>query len=601
MSRVDAADSRLPGFVFRGQILSIVITAVLIGLILLREWITQHNWAQHLATPTEVIDEIDPDQWVVQRGVAHKIGDLVVKTRQKAERMAHEAEMLKLLRQTAIQKGRTQPTQSAPLSPAVNHRSIDSSEAQANGSTSLPSTPNIRELDFPIDAATDPQGRTRLPPLPRDEDEPGPSVSPSGRVRPAGLPRMKPSVAYTAPELLEGENNGESSSSRLDHGLNLDFSGAKGKEREVDSEEVPSLEGADAAPAEPQSTDDQEEHDWETSSNASERTVAASVDLPPLQPAQPLPEDRVRIGDEIIAVERVRPRGVRRPRREPDRMEEVAALEQAEEEEEIEREDWDRMREDWDGILEVIGLIGPMSNLFQNLIFAIIIMGAALSVLVGGPIIIGKVSLSIDIVKSIGYTSHHILRLIRAVFDPVFDIALEITKDVVITPLLSSFQALETILARTLGLSGSSSVKFPQFDWTRIAMPILDHLRKAYETERAFSHRLAESAELSDRVWTMLRGYAVVFGSVGLLALAGESNLGRLSSGILGQIRQHTAFIKLALFMGIELLVFPIVIGVVLDVCTLPLFEDASISSRAQSWSSAPFGMIFMTWLVGTM
>ncbi len=67
----------LPGFIFRGQILSITLAAVLIGFVLLREWITQHNWAEHVPRPAEKEAEINPHEWTVRRGVAYRNEELV--------------------------------------------------------------------------------------------------------------------------------------------------------------------------------------------------------------------------------------------------------------------------------------------------------------------------------------------------------------------------------------------------------------------------------------------------------------------------------------------------------------------------------------------
>jgi len=62
--------------VFRGQILSIAVAGVLLGLVLVREWITQHDWTQNLNQETEELEEIVPEDWVIQRGIALKWEEL---------------------------------------------------------------------------------------------------------------------------------------------------------------------------------------------------------------------------------------------------------------------------------------------------------------------------------------------------------------------------------------------------------------------------------------------------------------------------------------------------------------------------------------------
>ena len=67
---------RIPGFILRGQILSITLATVLIGFILLREWITQHNWAEHVPQPIEREPEVNPDEWIVREGIAYRKEDI---------------------------------------------------------------------------------------------------------------------------------------------------------------------------------------------------------------------------------------------------------------------------------------------------------------------------------------------------------------------------------------------------------------------------------------------------------------------------------------------------------------------------------------------
>jgi hypothetical protein len=74
---VAPADLSLPGFVFRGQILSIAVAGVLLGLVLIREWITQHDWTQNMNKEPEKAEEIVPDEWIVQRGIAMKLDELL--------------------------------------------------------------------------------------------------------------------------------------------------------------------------------------------------------------------------------------------------------------------------------------------------------------------------------------------------------------------------------------------------------------------------------------------------------------------------------------------------------------------------------------------
>jgi len=48
----------------------------LLGLVLIREWITQHDWTQNMNQEPEQLEEIVPDDWVIQRGIALKWDEL---------------------------------------------------------------------------------------------------------------------------------------------------------------------------------------------------------------------------------------------------------------------------------------------------------------------------------------------------------------------------------------------------------------------------------------------------------------------------------------------------------------------------------------------
>jgi hypothetical protein len=68
----------LPGFIFRGQILTLALAGVIITVILLREWVIGHDWAQHEVPAQDKKEEaIDPDEWIVVGGRARRKGTAV--------------------------------------------------------------------------------------------------------------------------------------------------------------------------------------------------------------------------------------------------------------------------------------------------------------------------------------------------------------------------------------------------------------------------------------------------------------------------------------------------------------------------------------------
>jgi E3 ubiquitin-protein ligase DOA10 len=53
-------------------------------------------------------------------------------------------------------------------------------------------------------------------------------------------------------------------------------------------------------------------------------------------------------------------------------------------------------------------------------------------------------------------------------------------------------------------------------------------------------------------------------------------------------------------FVIVELVVFPIACGILLDLTTLPLFPGANIFTRVEFQLDAPFTSVFLHWFVGT-
>lgn len=59
--------------------------------------------------------------------------------------------------------------------------------------------------------------------------------------------------------------------------------------------------------------------------------------------------------------------------------------------------------------------------------------------------------------------------------------------------------------------------------------------------------------------------------------------------------------VQVALFILIELMLFPFGCGVILDLSTLPLFPDTSLWNRLEYCANAPVAAAFFHWMLGTM
>ncbi|RXK38798.1 hypothetical protein M231_03974 [Tremella mesenterica] len=272
-------------------------------------------------------------------------------------------------------------------------------------------------------------------------------------------------------------------------------------------------------------------------------------------------------------------------------------------------------REDWDGVLEVVGLIGPLHGLFQNLLFALIVMGAALCSLVAIPIIIGKLVLFADPLRLTVYTFHMVLRGVHVLTSPVLDISWEIVRDVLFIPAFSSAKALCRILGRELQLGqqiddftgrlGFHLPDLPTIISTEVdnAYPLTRAIGlkvvQAHESFRRVCLDLAASDHLSDQIWVLLAGYAAAFAFLLVIAMTADEHGGVLSATLAINFKRYVH--QLSFFMILELAVFPFTVGIVINFFTVPLFPDTTITSRLSYFRTNPFGAMFTNLLVGTL
>ncbi|KAL0472928.1 hypothetical protein QR685DRAFT_156715 [Neurospora intermedia] len=109
----------------------------------------------------------------------------------------------------------------------------------------------------------------------------------------------------------------------------------------------------------------------------------------------------------------------------------------------------------------------------------------------------------------------------------------------------------------------------------------------------------------TDRFWAILAGYLTIY----LAAVLYLRHGGPISSSPTGQeweaaiidaLNQASGVMKVILIIGIEMLVFPLYCGMLLDIALLPLFENATLMSRLQFTLNFPMTSIFVHWFVGT-
>jgi E3 ubiquitin-protein ligase MARCH6 len=108
-----------------------------------------------------------------------------------------------------------------------------------------------------------------------------------------------------------------------------------------------------------------------------------------------------------------------------------------------------------------------------------------------------------------------------------------------------------------------------------------------------------------DRFWAILCGYVTVSFLAALYLRRGTP----FSSGQIGQeweasiidlLNQASGVMKVILIISIEMLIFPLYCGLLLDAALLPLFENRTLKSRILFTINFPLTSIFVHWFVGT-
>lgn len=111
--------------------------------------------------------------------------------------------------------------------------------------------------------------------------------------------------------------------------------------------------------------------------------------------------------------------------------------------------------------------------------------------------------------------------------------------------------------------------------------------------------------KMSDRVITVLSGY-VTFAMAGALyvkrgAPFSSSEPGKRIENIVREMfLQSAGVLKVILIIGIEMLIFPLYCGFLLDTAMLPLFTESSIASRISFTRASVYTSIFFHWFIGT-
>ncbi|KIK61982.1 hypothetical protein GYMLUDRAFT_198796 [Collybiopsis luxurians FD-317 M1] len=319
------------------------------------------------------------------------------------------------------------------------------------------------------------------------------------------------------------------------------------------------------------------------------------------------------------------------------------------------------VEDDMDGAMEAIGLRGPIYGLIQNAALMVFIMDSIIGVGIWVPYTLGKsIALLMLEPRRLLYILHLPIRAIRIATDPAVDLVAYLITDVLLPFHLNTaataggwvFRLSMWIVAESLGeakavqvqrscLATSALLESYVGSFLRalgfvdvpvevvvasvpeaVSQPTI--LSQAFETsidyvEPYFAPIGEEVQQIytkSGELWTQLatgdgpveKIFSVVFGYCLLASILAVylniltvGNVKTAGRAVRGAVKQQLLVLKVATFIFIELVTFPLGCGIVLDVCTLWLFPSASYTSRMEFVYQAPLTTIFYHWVAGTM
>ncbi|KAL6925236.1 hypothetical protein ACHAPO_009071 [Fusarium lateritium] len=338
--------------------------------------------------------------------------------------------------------------------------------------------------------------------------------------------------------------------------------------------------------------------------------------------------------------------------------------------------------EDFEGVMELIGMRGPVAGLFQNSIFCAVLVSVAIFACIFVPYNFGRVSV---------WILANPTRLLRLIFefskllqDAVvmavgFGVWVVINLVDMFTGIIGGFIGAKVLLARKASWALWTSAGSRVLDYTLIEFPMsaaemqnfsaishsallsvksnigtlftivskalgfilgghflnsnlsmetvtlvantawaqLAALWSALLKPSSWVINLGESEgplivnpELAhwsglDRFWAISAGYATIF-FLGALYLRRGSPFSRghilqaWEAGIIDTLHQASGIMKVIMIISIEMLVFPLYCGLLLDGALLPLFENTTFKSRLLFTYNYPLTSVFVHWFVGT-
>ncbi|KAJ4141633.1 hypothetical protein NW768_000849 [Fusarium equiseti] len=338
--------------------------------------------------------------------------------------------------------------------------------------------------------------------------------------------------------------------------------------------------------------------------------------------------------------------------------------------------------EDFEGVMELIGMRGPIAGLFQNAIFCAVLVSVTIFACIFVPYNFGRVSV---------WILANPMRLVRLIFEFSkllqdaavmaigFGLWVVINLVDMFTGIIGGFIGAQVLLARKASWALWTSAGSRVLDYTFMEIPmsaaemqnfsaishsallsVKSHIGTVFTVisktlgfilsgrflssdlsienttlaaNTAWSKVVALSSALLkpnswvinlgesdgpltvnpelahwsglDRFWAITAGYATLF-FMGALYLKRGSPFSRghilqaWEAGIIDTLHQASGIMKVIMIISIEMLVFPLYCGLLLDGALLPLFENTTFKSRLLFTYNYPLTSVFVHWFVGT-
>ncbi|RIB06064.1 hypothetical protein C2G38_542961 [Gigaspora rosea] len=299
-----------------------------------------------------------------------------------------------------------------------------------------------------------------------------------------------------------------------------------------------------------------------------------------------------------------------------------------------EEEEENVANEDLEGVLEAIGMRGSLWMLAQNSALMAVLIALCLFGSVWLPYFVGKAFLLVKPLNLIQLP----LTLLRKLTDPLVDLIIDTTLPWLWGLILPILKSLWSVIHPTLSpMVKDTSLMIYLQDITNQSQYFITYSASLLSQITPTSGKMSTNDTIidnnvnhfseflqdknltllvkiidrwngfaygktpTDKIVCIICGYTIII-LLCVWYLSRTRNpygrtVGRAAQKVL---RQQGIVLKVAFFVAIELLIFPIICGILLDLSTLPLFPDATPTSRLEFYLESPVTSTFLHWFTGT-